>query len=111
MSVAVSGILTDEQSALFPAAQLPKLVSHVVFYDKCLVSSYNTLIDDCSCSGRRESEQSVARNREFHQIFPDVIEPVLRLRVARGYPQEQYEVHNLYTGAARYEAIEKSSQL
>ena len=47
-----------------------------------------------------------SENREFHQIFPDVIEPALRLRVARGYPREQYEVHNLYTGAARYDTIE-----
>ena len=26
-------------------------------------------------------------------------ELALRLRVARSYPQDQYEVHNLYTGA------------
>ena len=37
-------------------------------------------------------------NWEFHQIFPDVIEPALRLRVARATRGREYEV---YTGEAR----------
>ena len=74
------------------SAQLLKLVSHAVFYGKCLVSSYNTLID---------ATAHVLAVEKVSQIFPDVIEPALRrLRVARGYPREQHEVHNLYTGAA-----------
>ena len=64
VSVAVLGILTDEHSALFPshaAAQFLKLVSHAVFYNKCLVSSYNPLIDDSSMfwlQERRATESS-----------------------------------------------------
>ena len=47
-------------------------------------------------------------NREFRQIFPDVIEPVLHLRIAQGYPREQYEVQNLYMGEARYDAYNRN---
>ena len=39
-------------------------------------------------------------NREFHQIFPDVIEPGFTFARSAGVPA------GVYTGAARYDTIE-----
>ena len=62
VSVAAWGIRTDQHSGLFlshAATHFLKLISHEVFYSKCLFSSYNTLIDDCSRFDHWESERSV----------------------------------------------------